>query len=81
MVDISLPMILGVVSGVSVLFWTRTKIAAALFSIVDLIVGLLIIGTASTVNLLSYAIPETVILYLGVAITIKGIYYLVLSFR
>ena len=80
MVDISLPMILGVVSGVSVLFWTRTKIAAALFSIVDLIVGLLIIGTASTVNLLSYAIPETVILYLGVAITIKGIYYLVLSF-
>ena len=79
--DVSLPMILGVVSGISVLFWTRTRIGAALFSIIDLIVGLLIIGTVSTVNLLSYTVPETAILYLGVAITLKGIYYLVLSFR
>ena len=79
--DLSFPLILGVVSGISVLFWTRTKIGAALFSIIDLIVGVTIIGTASAVQILGYAFPETVVLYLGIAINLKGIFYLVLSFR
>ncbi len=79
--EVTLPVILGVVSGVSVLFWTRTKIGAVLFSIIDLVVGLTIIGTASAVQILGYAVPETAIMYLGVALTLKGIYYLVLSFR
>lgn len=83
MVEVSFPiMVLGVVSGVSVIFFTRTRLGAAFLSVIDLIVGITIIGSAgAAVKILSYAVPEAAILYLGIAITLKGIFYLVLSFR
>ena len=77
-----LALALGVFLIVSVLFLTRNKFAAIIFSVVDLIAGLTLVGSKTiAASVFVYQIPEIVVLYIGAAMTLKGIYYLILSLR
>ena len=81
MIEINTPIIMAgaVISGVSILFFSRSKIGAITLSMVDLMVGLTLIGSKELVSALP--LPEKAFMFLGIAILIKGIYYLVLSLR
>lgn len=77
-----LTLLIAVILIVSVLFFTRNKIGAAVFSAIDIVIGLILIGSKEIVaSIFIFQIPETVILYIGVAMTVKGVYYLMLSLR
>ena len=77
-----LALALGVFLIVSVLFLTRSKFAAIIFSAVDLIAGLTLIGSKTiAASFLFYPLPEIVVMYIGAAMTLKGVYYLVFSLR
>jgi len=77
-----LALALGVFLIVSVLFLTRSKIAAIIFSVVDLVAGLTLVGSKEiAASIFVYHVPEIVVLYIGAAMTLKGVYYLVLSLR
>ncbi len=73
---------LVVILAISVLFFTRNKIGAIIFSAIDLIVGLTLIGSKEiAASFLVLNIPQAFVYYLGIAVTIKGFYYLILSMR
>ena len=77
-----LALALGVFLVISVLFLTRSKIGAIIFSVVDLVAGLALVGSKEiAAAIFVYQVPEIVVLYIGVAMTLKGVYYLVLSLR